>query len=113
MYNLKSLRGRSETDTLYYDIKSLHGNTCCQVYSQKIGFSSCSPKLNAKGDSLGETIDDLVHNFGVPGHLTFDGFQSQVGRNTKFNNNMRRYGIDHYVSAPRQPNKNPAEGTII
>ena len=74
MYNLKRLQGRFATDTFFADMKSLHGNTCCQLYSHKVGFASCYPKLNAKGGSLGETLDDFVHDFGVSDHLTFDGF---------------------------------------
>ena len=55
-------------------MKSLHANTCCQLYLHKVGFAARYPKLNTKGDILGETLDDLVHDFGAPEHLTFDGF---------------------------------------
>ena len=78
----------------------------------KVGFSECYPKLNTKGGSLGEIVDDYVHDFGAPEHLTFGGFQYQVGKNTKFFRNLLKYNIDHRVSAPRRPNENPAEGTI-
>jgi hypothetical protein len=112
MYNVKRLRGRFATDTFFADMKSLHGNTCCQIFSHKIGFAACYPKPNAKGDSLGEALDDFVHDFGAPEHLTFDGHQSQVGKNTHFNKSLRKYQIDYHVSAPRRPNENPAEGAI-
>ena len=49
---------------------------------------ACYPKANAKGDSLGETLDDFVHDFGAPEHLTFDGFQSQMGKITHFNKSL-------------------------
>ena len=93
-------------------MKYLHGKTCCQVYSHKVGFYACHPKLNARGDNIRETLDDFVHDFGVPEHLAFDGFQSQVWGNMNFNNNLCRYRIDHHISAPRRPNKNSAEGSI-
>ena len=57
-------------------------------------------------------LDDFVHDFGVPENLTFSGFQSQVGQNTKFNKNLHKYRIDHHISAPRQSNENPAGGAI-
>ena len=112
MYNLKRIQGSFATNTLLSDMKSLHANTCCQVYSHKVGFVAFYPKLNAKGGSLDETLDDFVHDFGAPEHLTFGGFQYQVGNNTKFFSNLLKYNIDHRVSAPRRPNENPAEGTI-
>ena len=90
MYNVKRLGGKFATDTFFADMKSIHGNTCCQVYSHKVGFQACYPKLDAKGES-----------FGAPAHLTFDGHQSQVGKNTNFSKGLRRYKIDHHVSAPR------------
>ena len=99
MYNLKSLQGQFTTDTFYAGMKYLRGNTCCQVYSHKFGLSACHPKLNLRGASLGETLDGFVHNFGVPKHLTFDGFQTQVGGNRKLNKNLRRYRINHHIYA--------------
>ena len=74
MYNLKRLQGHFSTNTLFADMKSLHAKTCCQVYLHKVRFAACYPKLNAKGDSLVETLDDFVHDFGSPEHLTFYGF---------------------------------------
>ena len=63
MYNIKCLRGHFATDTFFADMKSLHGNTCCQIYLHKVGFAACYPKPNTKGDSLGKTLDDFVHEF--------------------------------------------------
>ena len=80
MYNLMSLQGIFATDTFHSYMKYLYGNTFCQVYSHKVGLSACYPKLNLMGGNLVETLDDLFHDFGVSEHLTFDGFQSQVGK---------------------------------
>ena len=112
MYNIKRLDGKFATDTFYAYMKSIHGNTCCQVYSHKDGFQACYPKTNATGDSLGETLDDFVHDFCAPSHLTFDGHQFQVGRTPRFFKSLCKYKIDHHILAPRRPNENPAEGTI-
>ena len=112
MYNLKILWGRLATDTFYSDMKYHHGNTCYQVYSHKVGFYDCLSNINAKGGSIGETLDEFVREFGVPEHLTFDVFQSQVVQNTKFKKNLRRYRIDHHISAPLRTNENSSEGAI-
>ena len=93
-------------------MKSLQDNTWCQVYQHKGGFEACYPKINKKGDSLGETLDYFVHEFGAPENLTFEGFQSKSGKNTKFFKNLCKYIIDHTVSTPLRPNENSAEGTI-
>ena len=112
MYGVKRLYGRFVSDTFFINTKSLHHNTCAQVFSHKCGFSACYPMQSTKGEAIGDSLYNFVHDFGAPEHLTFDGFQSQVGRNTKFRRGLRHYNIDWHVSAPRRPNKNPAEGTI-
>ena len=112
MYSVKRLRDRFATDTVYSDIKSLLGNTCAQVYTHKIGFAVCYPLAVAKGDEVGHTLSDFVHDFGAPDHITFDGAQVQVGKKTLFQKNLTKYIIDYHVSSPRRPNENPAEGSI-
>ena len=67
-------------------------------------------QINTKWDNLGDTLNDFVHDFGSPEHLTFSGFQSQVGKNTKLFKNLCKYNVGHYVSAPQRPNEKPAEG---
>ena len=108
MYNVKRLRGRFATDTVYAIEKSLHGNTCAQILSHKIGFSACYPMLSAKGDSVGNTLNDFVHDFGVSEHLTFDGAQVQVGKKTLFQPTLNKHRVKYHISAPRRPNENPA-----
>ena len=68
--------------------------------------------LNTTVDSIGETLFDFVSTHGAPEHLTFDGFPSQTGHHTKFQKGIRKYNIDAYILSPRQPNKNPVEGSI-
>jgi hypothetical protein len=112
MYNMKRLQGRFATDTFFSDIKSMHNDTCAQIYSHKTGFAVCYPMKSATGDSIGFSLQDFVHDFGVPEHLTFDGAQAQVGQYTRFMQNIRKYNIRHHVSSPRRPNENPAEAQI-
>ena len=65
-----------------------------------------------QGDSLGYSFRDFCDDFGIPEHLTFDGYSSQVGRNTMFMKSRRKYNTLYHISSPRRPNKNPAEGSI-
>ena len=61
---------------------------------------------------ISDTLLDLVHEFGAPEKLTFDGAQSQVGRHTSFQALLRKYQIPFHISAPCRPNENPAESKI-
>ena len=112
VYNLKRLDARFATDTLFSDIKSLSQNTCAQIYSHKVGFAAVYPMVSSTGDSIGQSYKDFSHDFGIPDHLTFDGYSSQVGRNTLFMKTIRKYGSQYHISSPRRPNENPAEGAI-
>ena len=109
---MQQLNARFATDTLFSDVKSLNQNTCAQVYSHKVGFNAVYPMTNSTGDSLGYSFCDFCDDFGIPEHLTFDGYSSQVGRNTMFMKSIRKYNTLYHISSPRRPNKNPAEGSI-
>lgn len=112
MYNVKRLQGKFATDTFFSPGVSLLGNTCAQIYSHKNGFSICYPLPRANGESIGQTLNDFIHDYGAPHHLTFDGAQVQVGRHTKFQQLLRRHNISSHISSPRRPNENPGESAI-
>ena len=67
---------------------------------------------DARGTTIGDTLNDFCHDFGVPENLTFDGALAQVGKNTPFMKTIRKHFINYHVSGPRRPNENPAEGAI-
>ena len=84
MYDMKHLNSRFATDTFYADQKSLNQNTCAQIYSHKNGFTAVYPMERATGDTIGQSLLNFGHDFGIPEHLTFDGASAQVGKNTLF-----------------------------
>ena len=112
MYSIKRLQGCFATDTFYSPVKSILGNTCAQIYSHKVGFSACYPLPRANGEMVGNTLKDFVHDFGAPSHLTFDGAQVQMGKNTLFQATLKKHDIRFHVSSPRRPNENPGEAAI-
>ena len=112
MYNMRRLQGKFATDTFYPEFKSLNQNKCAQIYSHKCGFAACYPMMAADGNTIGQSLMDFSHDFGVPEHLTFDGALAQTGKYTDFMKNIRRLNIDHHISGPRRPNENPAEASI-
>ena len=112
MYGVKRLNGKFATDTLWSDNKSLNQNVCAQIFSHKNGFSVCYPMRKATVDTIGDSLLDFVHDFGVPEHLKSDGAAAQEGKNTKFMAAVRTYRIKHKFSGRRLPNENPSESAI-
>ena len=111
-YNLKRLEGEFSTDSLYAEVKSILGNKYAQVYSMRNGFTTVYPMEKLTGDSIGYTLHDFSHDFGVPGKLKLDGFSSQIGKNTIMMKTIRENRIDYHVSEPYRPNQTPAERSI-
>ena len=112
MYSVKGLNCKITTDTMYSNIKSLKQNICAQIYSHKCGFNAVYHTRRANNENVGNTLNDFVHDYGIPDHLTYDGAPVQVGSRTKFQDIIRRNRIKTHVSAPRRPNENSAEGSI-
>ena len=111
-FDKRILKCRMSTDTAYFPVKSLHGKTCSQIYFEKDGFYLVYHMAKATGDKIGDTLPALATDYGVPEHLTMDGFDSQVGQHTKMMKYIRRSEIAYRISHPRRPNENPAEGGI-
>ena len=111
-YEMKKLDGKFATDTIWADIKSLNQHKYSQIYTHKCGFAISYPLDSMTGDNIGLSLQDFVHDYGIPNHLTFDGHPSQVGQGSLFMKNVRKYGIQYHVSSPRRPEQNPAEGGI-
>ena len=111
-YNLRRLEGEFSTDSLYAEVKSILGNKYAQLYSMRNGFTAIYPLENLSGDSIGYTLKDFSHDFGIPGKLKLDGFSSQVGKRTLMMKTIRENRIEYHISEPYNPNQTPAEGAI-
>jgi len=106
------MNGKFSTNTVYSKDKSLSGHIGSQIYSHKNGFVVAYHLHKATGDTLGYSLSSLIHEYGMPGHLTFDGIPTQTGSNTLFMKTIRRAQILFHVSQLYRPNENPAEGCI-
>jgi hypothetical protein len=111
-FEKRRLRGKFSTDTAYFPCKSLRGYIASQIYFDKCGFAACYHIPKADDANIGPTLNAFSTDYGIPDHLTMDGANVQVGRNTQFQQFMRRNDISFHVSHPRRPNENPAEGGI-
>lgn len=111
-YEMRRLKGHFSTDTAYFPCKSLRGYIASQIYFDKNGFAACYHLPRADDAHIGPTLTAFSSDFGIPDHLTMDGANVQIGRNTAFQRFIRKHGIQYHVSHPRRPNENPAEGGI-
>ena len=111
-FELKRLKGKFASDTLWAKTKSLQSNIAAQIYSHKNGFKALYPMKKASSDNVGDTLSEFVREFGAPEYLTFDGAAVQTGSRTQFQSIIRRSMIKYHVSGPRRPDQNPAEAAI-
>ena len=58
------------------EIITINQHKYAQVITHKCGFSAVYPINNMTGDSIGQSLIDFIHDFGIPRHLTFDGHKS-------------------------------------
>ena len=112
MYDVKRLEGKFSTDTLYGKVVSLRRNKASQIYSHKCGFKSAYDMSRVNNETVGQSLNDFIFEYGAPSHLTYDGAAVQVGSRTTFQDAIRKANISYHVSGPRRPNENPAEGAI-
>ena len=111
-YAQRWLLGKFSTDTFNATTKSLHGHKVSQIYSHKAGFVATYDMTKDDGPTVGQTLNDFIHEWGILDTLVFDGAKVQTGQNTLFMKIVREANIDYHVSEPRQPNQNPSEATI-
>ena len=111
-FGVKRLKGKFSTDTIWAKSKTLRGNVASQIYSHKCGFNTAYHLESANGENVGYSLSDFVSDYGAPESLTFDGAAVQVGRNTHFQDTIRKNEIKSNQSGAYRPNENPAKGNI-
>ena len=60
-----------------------------------------------------EALGNFVKDYGAPESMIYDGAREQIGPGTKFQANLRKYGIHGHTSEREHFNQNPAEGVIL
>ena len=103
-FGVRRLNGKFATDTIWAKRKTLRRNVSSQIYSHKCGFNAVYHLESANGENVGYSLSKFVSDYGAPEHLTLDEAAVQVGRNTNFQNTIRKNDIKSHVSAPHRPN---------
>ena len=94
------------TDTLFFNTKSLRGNTCGQVYFNKCHFYKFYP-LKSKRDSH-TTLLPLLDVAGLPSQIHSDRAPDLIAG--QFSQLLRKYRIRHTTVESNSPWQNRAEG---
>ena len=96
------------TDTLFSKVKSVMGNTCAQIYSNRIGFVKLYP-MNTKSDSH-HSFSNFIHEVGIPHSIHSDGAKEETFG--PFRKKMKKYEVHHSSTEPYSPWQNDAERKI-
>ena len=97
------------TDTLFSKIKSLKGNKCAQLFANE-DYVKVIPTVTES--QAGRALQEFVEDVGVLINMVVDGAQAQVGRNSDFQQLIRKYSIKFRVTEPYSTWPNNAEKAI-
>jgi hypothetical protein len=107
------LLGKWYSDTAFFKIRGIGGETCAQVTTNGFGCGRFLPLRTKKEASDG--LSDLINNQGVPEHLVTDGSREQGGHgthNTGWNKLVKKYHIQQSFTEPYSWWQNLAEQEI-
>ena len=103
IFQVKRLNCKLSCDTMWSDIRLLNENICTQGYTHTFELEISYPFPRIDGDCVGQSLQSLIHDYGTPAHLTFDGAVVQSGMNKLFMKTLRKYEVSYHISLPRQP----------
>jgi hypothetical protein len=109
MLNIRRLRTRIYTDTLFSKVTSINGNKCAQIYSNE-DYVKIIP-MRSKAEA-GHSLQEFVEDVGIPNEIIADGAAELTGRATEFMRNIRHYHIHFRNTEPHTPRQNAAERMI-
>ena len=99
---------RFYTDVLFSKVKSISGNTCATLYSNRQGFIKIYP-MHAKSQAH-ETFSMFVHEVGIPHELHADGAAELI--KGEFKKKLNKYEVYTTTTEPYSPWQNDAERKI-
>eukprot|EP00980_Cylindrotheca_fusiformis_P021607 scaffold8458_cov76-Cylindrotheca_fusiformis.AAC.3 len=105
----KQTPGNWYTDTLFSTVKSITGNTCCQLFTNQRMITTYPMQTKSHA---GDALDDFIEDVGIPNTLIFDNAAEQVGPGTKFMKTIKRAHIHWRLTEPYAHWQNRAEDSI-
>ena len=109
MFGGKRLNCMMATNTLDSRVKSIHGQQYCQVFGNKDFFVEAYP-IEKRSDCH-EALDRFVRDYRASDVMQYYGAPEQVGPHTKFQSNMRKYGVKrHTAETKKDPTRTLSKG---
>ena len=105
----KRLNDTFYSDTMFSGIKSIRGNTCAQLFTNR-KFVHLEPI--ARKAQAGEALYSMIDEVGIPDKMVFDGAKEQTGQRSEFMRALRKYRVAHWQTEPYTPWQNRAEDQI-
>eukprot|EP00980_Cylindrotheca_fusiformis_P019228 scaffold6542_cov94-Cylindrotheca_fusiformis.AAC.1 len=105
----KQMPGNWYTDTLFSTVKSIRGNTCCQLFTNQRMITTYPMQTKSHA---GDALDDFIDDVGIPATLIFDNAAEQVGPGTKFMKTIKGAHIHWRLTEPYAHWQNRAEDSI-
>ncbi len=97
------------TDTLFAKTESLNKHTCAQLYTNAENFYYMTPMHTNNSVWLGNSLQSLVEDVGIPATMMSDGANEVLGVNSHFATLCHRYRISQRQTEPHSPWQNRAE----
>ena len=105
MFQTKYLNSKFVKETLFSPNNLIRQKNT----SNSTDISMCSMhhilEIKRKGYNIGDMLTNFILDYVVPNNLTFYGSSIQTGGKIKFNNLIRKHGIQHHCSKKRRANK--------
>ena len=105
MFGVKRLNCMMAIDNLNARFKSIHGQQYYQVFGSKDFFVEAYP-IEKRLDCH-EALDKFVRDYGASDVMKYDGAPELVGPYTKFQANMRLYGIKSHTAETKKTQPEP------
>ena len=105
----KGLRNTFYSDTAFSKVKSLRGNACVQLFSDR-DFVWVHP-MKSKSEA-GCALQHFQEDVGTPRVLVVDGSQEQTGKKSEFFERTRKSNVVLRTTEPYTPRQNSSEGVI-
>ena len=108
--SLATREGSFYVDTLFSNVKSIHGYTCGNLYMTPLGFKKFFPMESKTGQECSSSLQTLIHLIGIP-PMSHSNNALEFTRG-EFKKKCRKFDIQKTVTEPHSSWQNRAKSGI-